>query len=269
MLRVFVLGRITPEALRQQVQAQMASHKPAHRDRSSVAGAIPGSGTGSLNSSMRTPGAAATLKLGQSGAQAAPDATAKGALSKTGTGTTPLNSARGQAGDKNATAGSKAATGKLEATTASAPGDTEGDQVTTSAAGMSLEDALLSSSNLYSTSECCLLAWLGHNLALAFPQLVGVHGREGEGPGVGASTHRCRCTASGVGIWCHAHSNGEACIAAVICRDGWTALLLLCFAPCCPDNLLRSFILLLLSLFCGSNLDLFLYVCAVPHAQQL
>lgn len=206
VLRVFVLGRITPEALRQQVQAQMAAHKPAHRDRSSVAGAIPGSGTGSLNSSVRTPGAAATLKLGQSGAQAAPDATAKGALSKTGTGTTPLNSARGQAGDKNATAGSKAATGKLEATTASAPGDTEGDQVTTSAAGMSLEDALLSSSNLYSTSECCLLAWLGHNLALAFPQLVGVHGREGDGPGGGGQHREVFVYGErGLGIWCHAY----------------------------------------------------------------
>jgi hypothetical protein len=190
VLRVFVLGRITPEALRQQVQAQLAARKPPARDRSSVAGALPGSGTGSLNSSMRTPGAAASLKPGQSGAQAAPDATAKGALSKTATGTTPLNSARGQAGDKNATTGSKGATGKLEATSASAPGDTPGDagdQVTTSATGMSLEDALLSSSNLYSTSECCLLAWLGHNLALAFPQLVGVqHGEGGDGPGLGA-----------------------------------------------------------------------------------
>jgi hypothetical protein len=58
---------------------------------------------------------------------------------------------------------------------ATAPADDEGDamQAAGVAAGYELpSDEVLGASNMYSTAEACLLAWMSHHMAKAFPNLV-------------------------------------------------------------------------------------------------
>jgi N-acetylglucosamine-6-phosphate deacetylase len=62
---------------------------------------------------------------------------------------------------------------------ASAPPHDENDslQAAGAAAGYELpSDEVLAASNMYSTAEACLLAWMSHHMAKAFPNLVRVVG---------------------------------------------------------------------------------------------
>jgi hypothetical protein len=150
-----------------------------------------------------TPGALRQLlnSTQVAGANSTPDASKPGALA---TGKLPAATAASALGAKAPTAAKAQDVGELL-------------PAADAAAGYQVpSDEVLAASNIYSTAEACLLAWMSHHMAKAFPQLVRPH-----------DTNTCIYVAETLYLFAANHM-----LHSYICVPGW-------FAGCASDQLWR------------------------------
>jgi hypothetical protein len=106
----------------------------------------------------------------------------------------PSMTASGKSPTATAAAATAAGTAGAKAAAAAQPLD-EGDALQAAGAAVGYEvpsDEVLGASNIYSTAEACLLAWMSHHTAKAFPNLVRLVGV----PEASRNTHSRCCSIS-------------------------------------------------------------------------